>query len=77
MWALRPCFSLCSRSVWPRLRFALQMAKTAQCNVTHRIRIFEKNSEHVKIAKSAVSEGAVTYHHLFYCNLRYYRNTAG
>ena len=35
----------------------------AQCHVTHRIRIFEKISEHVKVAKSvdiAVPELAVT-----------------
>ena len=35
----------------------------AQCNVTHRIRIFDKISEHVKVAKSvdiAVPELAVT-----------------
>ena len=37
----------------------------AQCHVTHRIRIFDKISEHVKVAKSvdiAVPELAVTYH---------------
>ena len=36
----------------------------AQCHVTHRIRIFDKISEHVKVAKSvdiAVPELAVTY----------------
>ena len=35
----------------------------AQCHVTHRIRIFDKISEHVKVAKSvdiAVPELAVT-----------------
>ena len=35
----------------------------AQCHVTHRIRIFDKTSEHVKVAKSvdiAVPELAVT-----------------
>ena len=38
----------------------------AQCHVTHRIRIFDKISEHVKVAKSvdiAVPELAVTYGH--------------
>ena len=37
----------------------------AQCHVTHRIRIFDKISEHVKVAKSvdiAVPELAVTVH---------------
>ena len=37
----------------------------AQCHVTHRIRIFDKISEHVKVAKSvdiAVPELAVTFH---------------
>ena len=37
----------------------------AQCHVTHRIRIFDKISEHVKVAKSvdiAVPELAVTYY---------------
>ena len=37
----------------------------AQCHVTHRIRIFDKISEHVKVAKSvdiAVPELAVTNH---------------
>ena len=37
----------------------------AQCHVTHRIRIFDKISEHVKVAKSvdiAVPELAVTLH---------------
>ena len=36
----------------------------AQCHVTHRIRIFDKISEHVKVAKSvdiAVPELAVTF----------------
>ena len=39
----------------------------AQCHVTHRIRIFDKISEHVKVAKSvdiAVPELAVTLHSL-------------
>ena len=38
----------------------------AQCHVTHRIRIFDKISEHVKVAKSvdiAVPELAVTVRH--------------
>ena len=37
----------------------------AQCHVTYRIRIFDKISEHVKVAKSvdiAVPELAVTHH---------------
>ena len=40
----------------------------AQCHVTHRIRIFDKISEHVKVAKSvdiAVPELAVTEHYAF------------
>ena len=34
IWALKPCRSLCSRSVWHRLRFALKMAKTAKRAIT-------------------------------------------
>ena len=45
----------------------------AQCHVTHRIRIFDKISEHVKVAKSvdiAVPELAVTiFFHIQYFNL--------
>ena len=58
-------FSVCSLGL-ASLRFALKISKTAkelshaQCQVTHRIRIFDKISEHVKMAKSAVPEGAVT-----------------
>ena len=51
----------------------------AQCHVTHRIRIFDKISEHVKVAKSvdiAVPELAVTIHFKFIkllikCNLNF------
>ena len=65
--AARPCFFARSCSLLSKyLPISWKQRKEqshAQCHVTHRIRIFEKISEHVKVAKSvdiAVPELAVT-----------------
>ena len=65
--AARPCFcSFLLFVVEVLVNFAWKQQKEqshAQCHVTHRIRIFDKISENVKVAKSvdiAVPELAVT-----------------
>ena len=59
--AARPCF--CSFLLFV-VEVPANFVETAKRAITHRIRIFDKVSEHVKVAKSvdiAVPELAVTY----------------
>ena len=64
--AARPCFARSCSLLSKYLPISWKQRKEqshAQCHVTHRIRIFDKISEHVKVAKSvdiAVPELAVT-----------------